>query len=349
MDEILKKLISEKIITEDTSSEIKKYFEVSLKDAKVKQEKKIRAELSEQYDVDTERMHLALEKFVEQELKEHVIDLQKGVESFDKLKLEYSTKLATVKEAAQKEVKARINALEKTMETLLKEHIGELHENEVHTRRAYLNAINNKTAQLEAERNKFRDKAGAVLENIVNVMVPKQLDELREDIQAAKEADFGREIFESFMTTFRRQFFNSSEEFRALSETVSTTQADMAKLKKAAIKAVKEAKEEAFAAKKAHTILKENVVRKEKIEKLLSGLKGESKVKMKALLESAKSSDLDKTFNKFLPDVVEKKPVIKETVNRSTIVEFASGLLTEDEAEDDDIVELVRRSNIGKR
>jgi len=123
----------------------------------------------------------------------------------------------------------------------------------------------------------------------------------------------------------------------------------MAKLKKAAIKAVKEAKEEAFAAKKAHTILKENVVRKEKIEKLLSGLKGESKVKMKALLESAKSSDLDKTFNKFLPDVVEKKPVIKETVNRSTIVEFASGLLTEDEAEDDDIVELVRRSNIGKR
>jgi len=213
MDEILKKLISEKIITEDTSSEIKKYFEVSLKDAKVKQEKKIRAELSEQYDVDTERMHLALEKFVEQELKEHVIDLQKGVESFDKLKLEYSTKLATVKEAAQKEVKARINALEKTMETLLKEHIGELHENEVHTRRAYLNAINNKTAQLEAERNKFRDKAGAVLENIVNVMVPKQLDELREDIQAAKEADFGREIFESFMTTFRRQFFNSSEEF----------------------------------------------------------------------------------------------------------------------------------------
>jgi len=349
MDEILKKLISEKIITEDTSLEIKKIFEGSLKDAKAKQEKKIRAELAEQYDTDIERLHLALEKFVEQELKEHVIDLQSGVESLDKLKLEYTNKLATVKESAQKEVKARISALEQTMEAMVKEHVKELHENEVHTRRAYLNAISNKTAQLEEERNKFRDKAGAVLENIINVMVPKHLDELREDIQAAKEADFGREIFESFMTTFRRQFFNSSEEFRALSESVKKTNEKMEKLKVAATKAVKEAKEEAYAAKKSHTLLTEKITRKEKIEKLLSGLKGESKIKMKSLLESAKSSDLDKTFNKFLPDVVERTPVLREAVNKSTLVEFATGLLNEVDNEDDDITEILRLSNVRKR
>ena len=73
----------------------------------------------------------------------------------------------------------------------------------------------------------------------MNVQVQGTLDELREDIKAARQADFCREMFESFQTTFRRQFFDSSKEFRAVVEQLKEAKAETDSVKKKAWSLVK--------------------------------------------------------------------------------------------------------------
>lgn len=124
-----------------------------------------------------------------------------------------------------------------------------------------MNAITESKAQLESDKEAFRQKGAAVLENIVNVQVQGTLDELREDIKAAREADFGREIYESFMTTFRRQFFDSSKEFRAVTEQLKEAKASVDTVKKQAWKLVKESRQQAASAEGKAKKIEESVVR----------------------------------------------------------------------------------------
>lgn len=353
MDEILKKLLKDKVLNEETMEAIKKSFQKTLDEARVDVEKKVRAELAEQYESDKANIYTAMEKFLEQELAQHVAELREGVESVNKLKLDYAKKSASLKEAAQKYVRDRIRMMEAVIDRVLKKELKELHESEVTNRKAYLKAINDKTAVLEAERVKFREKGAAVLENIINVQVRKTMDELREDIKAAKQQNFGRELFEAFYTTFRRQFFDSRKEFQGLVKDLKEARAETTAVKAKARKALNEAKSRVALAEAARKKVEEAVTRKAKIAKLLEGLSGQSQSQMRTLLEATKTADLEKAFKKFLPEVAVRKtqdPKAKKLAE--TVVELKTGgktpLVESKTQDDDEIVEISRRAGVQK-
>lgn len=354
MDEILKKLLKDKVLSEDNMEAIKKSFQASLLEARAEVEKKVRSELAEQYEADKANIYKAMEQFLEQELAQHVAELREGVESVNKLKHTYATKAAALKEAAQKYVRDRLRMMEAVIDRVLKKELKELHESEVTNRKAYLKAINDKTAILETERQKFRQKGAAVLENIINVQVRKTMDELREDIKAAKQQNFGRELFESFYTTFRRQFFNSRKEFQGLVKELKEARAETTQVKAKARKALSEAKSRVDLAEAARKKVEEAVTRKTKIAKLLEGLRGQSHAQMKALLEATKTADLEKAFKKFLPEVAVKKAQDPKTRKLAeTVVELKTGgntpLVEAKKTQDDDeIVEISRRAGVKK-
>lgn len=353
MDEVLKKLLNEKVLNEDTAKAIKGAFQTALNEAKAEQEAAIRAELAKQYENDKQAMQEALGKFLEQELKEHVAEFRDGVEEVNKIKAQYAKKTAQVKESAQKYVQSRLGAMEQAIEAIIKKEVSELHESEVANRRAYLKAINEKTAELEAEKAKFRKKAAAVLEHIINVKVSSTLDELKEDIQAARKADFGRELFESFYTTFRRQFFNSNQEFRAVTKRLKEAEQKAQSMESLAKKKISEAEKKAQTAEAARKKLEESVARKQKMDRLLSGLSGQARIQMKTILESSKTKDLDANFKKFIPEVLKEtkktKAAPKKNKLAEAVVELRTGgnerAITEaDAADDDEIIDIRRRA-----
>lgn len=354
MDEILKKLLKDKVLTEETMEAIKKSFQDALAEARRDQEKKVRKELAAQYESDKKRIHAAMEQFLEQEMNRHVAELREGVEEVNRLKQTYAKKTVALKEVAQKYVKDRIATMEKVIEETLKKELDELHESEVVNRKAYLKAINDKVAVLEGERQKFRQKAAAVLENIINVQVSKTLDELREDIAEAKRRNFGREIFESFYTTFRRQFFDSRKEIQGVVKDLKEARAETAKIKAAAKKALSEAKAKAELEAAARKKLEESVTRKEKLAKLLEGLTGTAREQMKTLLEASKTADLEKNFKKFLPEVRTRKAQVapkKLQETASKVLELATGrplVEAKKVQRDDDITEIRRLAGVKK-
>lgn len=342
------------VLNEETRDRIVAAFQKTLAEAKVEQEKAIRAELAERYEADKKAIHAALEQFLEQELSGAVAEFKSGIEEVDNLKKQYADKSVAVKEQAKKYVASRLGAIEQVIEGILRRELTELHESEKVNRRAYLNAITEAKAEQEQQYTAFREKAAAVLEHIVNVKVQGSLDELREDIKAARQSDFGRELFEAFYTTFRSQFFDSSKEFRAVTAKLQESQAELEKVRDESATAVKEAQEKAQAAENQTRKIQESVVRARTINKMLEGLQGNTKAKMKHLLEAAKTQDLRKTYRKFLPELLaeskkgggrsQQRKKLEETVvelktGGQTLTESAPAK-TEDDDEIEDIVRL---------
>lgn len=354
MDDILKKLVKENVLNEETKDAIKASFSKSLDEAKAAQEKKIRAEFAEQYDKDKAAMHEAFGQFLEQEMKEHVSELREGIEQVNEMKLELARKHSKIKESAQEYVKKRLGAMEKVIEGVLKDELSGVHEDVVTMRRAYLNKMNEGEARVEQEREKFRKKASAFLENVINVRVNEALDELKEDIVAARQADFGREIYESFHAAFRRQFFNASGEFRDLTKRLKESEARSKKLEEAAKKKLRESAEARKLAEAKARKLEETMVRKQKMDRLLSGLNGDARRTMKSLLETTKTADLEKQFRKFIPEVVKESKKGQTTPKRRKLEETAVELKTGGKENlkeanpidefDDEIAEIRRRA-----
>lgn len=358
MDHILKKLLESEVFTPETREKVTTAFTEILEEAKAEQEKAIRAELAERYTQDKKSIHAALETFLEQELTEHINEFRNGVEEVNKLKGKYASKIIAVQEQAKEYVANRITAIEKVFEGVLNKELAELHGSEKVNRRAYLRAITESKAGAEADRKMFKDKAAAVLENIVNVQIQGALDDLREDIHAAREADFGREVFETFYTTFRRQFFDSSKEFKTLVSKLEESQQNLAKVKSSAIKQIKEARSNAHKSEVGRKRVEESVARARKMARLLEGLGGTRRAKMKTLLEASKTAELGKTYKRFLPEILsEGKKTARKQKLEETVVELKTGgqrsrkEITEDirsSADDEEIAEIVRLSGIEK-
>jgi len=339
------------VLDDSTKEKLTATFTKVLDEAKVEQEKSLRAEMSERYAQEKKAIHSALEQFLEQELSGAVADFKAGIDEVDGMKKDYAEKTVAVKEQARAYVAQRFGALEKVIEGVLSKELKELHESEKVNRRAYLNAITESKAELESDKEAFRQKAAAVLENIVNVQVQGTLDELREDIKAARQADFGREMFEAFSTTFRRQFFDSSKEFRDIVGQLKEAKATTANIKDKSWKLVKEARQRAASAEGKAKKIEESVVRTTAINKMLKPLSGQTHMKMKHILEATATDRLAATYRKFLPEMLnEAKRSTATTRSRKieeAVVELKTGgrqKLTENVAteEDDEIVEIQR-------
>jgi len=360
-DKVLKQLLESEFLNDESKTAITEAFASALEEIRESEAAKVRAELAEQYEKEKVAIRSALETFLEQNLTEHVKEFREGFEEVQKLKEMYANKIASVKGQAQRYVAKRLGAVEQVIEGVLEKELSELHESEKTSRRAYLNAITEAKSSASNDRVQFKKKAALVLEQLVDIKLGGMLEELREDIESAREADFGREIYESFVTSFRRQFFDSSKEFKALSKDLKEAKAIAVKATKIAEARVAKAETTAKAARVKARKVTESYKRKHFIESALSRLSGKSRVKMEAILKASRTENLQETYKKFLPDVIaesSKKRVRgkNKAQNRlnEAVIELTTGgkdvlIEAKDNGEDDDIAYIKNLAGIHNR
>lgn len=350
MTKKIEDILKDMPLDESVKGQIVEVWNKSLEDAKVAQLADIRESQAQQYEAELEKMQKSFGIFLEQRLTPHIEDLHDGVKTVEKMKIEYANKTAKLKEAAKAYVNKSLKAIEETVNKRLDAELSELHEDVVANRRATLQAITEKTAAMDKEQEVLKAKTAAVLENIVNVKLEKQLSELREDIVAARKDNFGREIFEAFQIMFRRQFFDSSSEFKKLTEQNEKLKSDTRAIKAKAAKAIRESRLESANAKRDLNKITESVKRHQTIGRLLKPLSGMARKQMKTLLESTSTERLETTFRKSYPIIIKENAAPKKVTTRAatpTAMEFRSGG-TQQLAEDhyDDFaqeVEAIRR------
>lgn len=357
MDEILQKLLSNEVFTDETKAAIRESF-ISLKESIEKEtSKQVRKELVAEFDQNKKRIYAALEQYVENEIGEPMKELHEQVQQVEALKKTLADKIVSIQEEVRADHEKKMAALMKTVESILAHELTELHESEKTNRRAYLNRMNEKEAEFAQMKEQFRKKAALVLENVIDIKAQGMLDELYEEIKAANQADFGRELFEAFQNMFRRQFFNSEKEFRTLFDQNRKLSESLNRVKKVASKQIQEAQKAKTIAETAHRRLEESVQRDRVMHKMLGGLKGEVQSRMRTMLEACQSVEqMQRTYKKYLPEMLNEAVVSNKNEKISKkVLEIKEGgasrlgndkeQLVEDNS-DDELTQIKRLSGI---
>ena len=64
MEEILKKLLNNEVFNDETRKAVGEAFKLALEEAKVEQEKSLRADMAERFEQEKKQIHAALEQFL---------------------------------------------------------------------------------------------------------------------------------------------------------------------------------------------------------------------------------------------------------------------------------------------
>lgn len=354
MDEMLSKLFENELLSEETKKEITETFAKILADAKVEQDKSLRAEFAERYEQDKVTFAEAVEQFIAQRMEREIQEFHTDMKGLAEQRMKYVNAQAALKEQAQAAIRKRLAIFEKAMRRALIRETKELHEDLKVNRKAALNTIRETKAQAEADRHAFRVKGAKVLENIITVKLESQMQALKEDIEKAKQNDFGARIYEAFMVEARRMFFDSNKEMRGLMKQISEMQSAHEAEKAQLIGLINEARSIAKQAVGENRAIKESAQRSQVEARLLGALPPSARSKMKTLLEASAVADMEKTFKKFAPTLLAetkqggtRQPSQQQFNEHALVMRNGNGRPVVAEADDDDEIANIRRLAFG--
>lgn len=157
--------------------------------------------------------------------------------------------------------------------------------------------------QLEADLKTLVEKLDVFLE----MRMAAEFQELKEDMQRVKENEFGRNVFESFVKEYRKNFVDGTATERELKETRE-------KLVKTS-KQLKETKEQI-----------NEKTRTAKMEKLLAPLNGKKREVMETILKTLPTDQLEEGYKTFVGRVIRETTDegSKEKENTKVLAEGSS-------------------------
>jgi predicted RNase H-like nuclease (RuvC/YqgF family) len=137
--------------------------------------------------------------------------------------------------------------------------------------------------QLQADMAKLVES----LDTFLEMRLQQEFDEMRDDIREVKKNEFGRKVFEAFLPEYRKHFVDAT----------------------AAERELREAKEKINVLSKKYKNVrkdKDALVRKVKLEQVLSPLSGKSKDIMETILQSVATEELEEAYSKFINRVLKE-------------------------------------------
>jgi hypothetical protein len=200
---------------------------------------------------------------------------------------------------------------------------------------------------LESLKARFVKESADKMTHAVSKHLKAELSQLKEDIQVARENNFGRRIFEAYATEFGATHLNEKAEVRKLHNIIAEKERKLDE----AIQLSYRAKTLVESKERELRVIRESNERENTLGDLLRPLNREKQEVMRNLLESVQTSRLKSAFEKYLPAVLaENKPakatkVIAESVSEVTGDKTAARV-QEDDASTSNVFELKRLAGI---
>ena len=337
MAHAMDELLNSSTLSEEVRSSISEAWDTQLSEARDTITAELREEFAQRYENDKEQMVEAMDKMIGdvigKELEEFKQDKAQVAEdrvAYRKHMKEHAGVLDKfVMETLAKEIQelrndrnaqdANMTKLEGfVMEQLTKE-LNEFHEDKRSLVEAKVKMIKEGKEVINQTKADFIKTAAKKVEGIMENTIRNELHTLREDIQTAKENNFGRKIFETYAAEFMSSYLNEGTEVAKLNKVVEGLKTEIENKDKA----IAEKEVTIAESAKEARIAKDTADRKAIMQEMMQPLSKDHKEIMGALLESVKTDKLQNAFNKYLPSVLKedaKKPEKKVLSESSTEV-----------------------------
>lgn len=230
---------------------------------------------------------------------------------------------AELVEQYTKDREALVESVDEKVASMLADEITELKEDIASFRDLEVEFA----GKLVEEKKALAEKLGEELDQIVDKLdtfleyrIEEEMSEFKEDISVVKENQFGRKIFESFMSEFNRSFVDEDSLFKKISVLEDK---------------LSDAETRLFEAEQAEK--KANRVKK--LDEVLAPLTGVKREQMAMILQNVETTKLQEAYNRFVgrvlkEDAQEKKETLAESKKEETNVVKTGDTLVEEVKEE---------------
>jgi hypothetical protein len=318
MLDALKSLFENNVISEEIKESIESAFEARIVESREQLTQQLREEFAQKYEHDKETMIEAVDRMITDQLSTELVEFTEDRKQLAEMKAKYAVKMKNdasvmkefvtrqlVSEVAelhedQVEMASKFGALETFVVEALAQEIAEFYKDKQDLAETKVRLVREGREQLKQVKQQFVQRAATMVDRVVTEGLRSEMTSLKEDIESARRADFGRKLFEAFASEYQASYLNEKSETAKLLKVIDMKDHAVQEAKEVIeqAKQIVESKEAEIAA------LKESQERKHIMNELLSPLNTEQKEIMGELMESVKTSRLVESFDKYLPSVI---------------------------------------------
>ncbi len=321
MLDALKQLFENNVISEDVKVSIEKAWESRVNENRNVVSQQLREEYAQKYEHDKSTMVTAVDRMITEQLASEITEFAEDRKNLAEMRIKYAKKMQSdgkvLKEFITRQLTSEVKELHEDqvlmankfgkLETFvieaLAQEITEFYNDKQDLSETKVRLIREGREQLKKIKEQFIKRAATLVERTINESLSSEIVSLKEDIEAARRADFGRKLFEAFASEYQTSYLNEKSETAKLLKVIDTKDLAIKEAAKAVVSA-----ESLLESKQAEIrALKEAQNRSKIMNELLSPLNGEQRVIMSELMETVKTSKLNESFEKYLPAVINGK------------------------------------------
>jgi hypothetical protein len=318
MLDALKSLFENNVISEEIRESIEAAFETRITEAREEVSQQLREEFAQKYEHDKNTMIEAVDRMISEQLSSELVEFADDRKQLAEMKIKYAKKMqadtqvmkefvtrqlaSEVKELHEDQVvmASKFGKLEQFVVEALAQEITEFYKDKQDLAETKVRLVREGRNEIKKVKQEFVTRAAKMVEGVVSQNLRSEITALKEDIEAARRADFGRKLFEAFAAEYSTSYLNEKSETAKLLKVIDLKDLAMKEAAEAVVKA-----EQILESKQAEIrTLKESQERKAIMGELLAPLNGEQKSIMGELLEGVKTIKLNESFVKYLPSVI---------------------------------------------
>ena len=331
MLDALKSLFENNVISEEIRTDIETAWNSRIQENRELVTQQLREEFAQKYEHDKSVMVEAIDKMISDRLSTEIQEFTEDRKQLAEAKARYAVAIrehsdklnnfvlnslareVTELHGDQKVMAENFAKLEQFIVEALAKEIADFYEDKKDLAETKVRLVKEAKEQFTLLKGKFVKQTAGLVESVVTQGLAKEIGQLREDIDQARQNDFGRKIFEAFTSEFQNSLLNEKSETSKLLKVIAEKEQALAEARNAISE--KQALVESTQQEVARA--KSIAERKEVMSELLSPLNKDQKEIMSELLESVQTAKLRNSFDKYLPSVLnggtpEKKKALVE-------------------------------------
>jgi len=336
MLDAFKQLVESGIMTDETRSVIETAFAQKIQENRDQVTAELREEFAQKYTHDRGVMVEAIDKMLSERLAAEMAELAEDKKALAEAKVAYQRKMTEDSkimesfilsqlgkelvefQSDRKKVTENFHKLEQFVVHALAKEIKEFAIDKRDLAETKVKLVREAKAQFEQVKKKFIERSAKVVENVVAKNLTAEINQLKEDIDSARENNFGRRLFEAFAQEYSSSYLNEKSETSKLLKVIQKKEQELSEAKQAIAEksTIVESKDREI------RVAKDLMERKAVMAELLAPLGADKREVMQSLLESVKTPRLRDAYDKYLPAVIEgeKKKPVKTVLKESTEV-----------------------------
>ena len=329
-----KQLVESGLMSEEVKSAVETAFTSKIQENRDQVTAELREEFAQKYSHDKTVMVEAIDRMLSERLAAEMAELHNDKKALAEAKAQYQQRISTDakklegfvinqlgKEVVEfqsdrKKVAENFSKLEQFIVHALAKEINEFAIDKRDLAETKVKLVREARSKFDDIRQRFIKQSARVVENVVTNKLTAEIKQLKEDVDSARNNDFGRRLYEAFAQEYAGSFLNEKSETSKLLKIIAKKDQELAEAKNV----VTEKNHLVESAQREIRVTKDLMERKQVMAELMSPLNGDKRAVMQELLESVKTDRLHSAFDKYLPAVMDgaQKKVVKTTLNEST-------------------------------